>query len=304
MFDAFPLKHILVIGDVMLDEYVFGDVNRISPEAPVPVLHVHKTEYRLGGAANVAHNIVSLGGKCTLVGQVGRDDSNSKLLFELGKKGIRHFLVERDDMPTIKKRRIVARNQQVIRVDTEMIKKLQAEHIEKIKNFLDMNSFDMIILSDYNKGMFSEDLMDILKPYQNKIIADPKPHNSALFRGVLAITPNLKESREISGEEDVEKIGASLMNSMNTNVFVTRSDKGVSVFEIASLQHIHIPTIAREVYDVSGAGDTFISALTLSLAVGATLQESAYYGVLASSIVVGKVGTAVATPEEILSFKV
>lgn len=169
IIDKFPGQNILVIGDIMLDEYIFGDVSRINPEAPVPILNANKKEYRLGGAANVANNIISLGGKCTLIGQVGKDPEKETLIQELNNKNIRYFLLENSKFQTIKKTRIIARGQQTIRVDWENLEPITFDHVNKIKNYIIENNFDLIVISDYNKGVIIPPLVEEIKKLNIKI---------------------------------------------------------------------------------------------------------------------------------------
>jgi len=299
MINSFVNKHILVIGDIILDEYVFGDVTRINPEAPVPVLEVKKTEYRLGGAANVANNITSLGADCTLIGQVGNSKITERLIRLLEKNRINHHLIKFSNFPTIKKTRIIAQTQQIIRIDQEKPTKLEDEYVERIKNIIKQKEPDLIIISDYNKGMITKKLMTELKKLKVKIVADIKPINSKLFKGVYAITPNLKEAKEITKEDELEKAGKILVNKLDTNTIITAGAKGAYLFERKIKNFTHFPAQAQEVYDVSGAGDTFISVIGLSLASGLSLKDSVSLANKAAGIVVGKMGTSTITQEEL-----
>ncbi len=297
--DGFPNYHIVVIGDVMLDEYIFGDVHRISPEAPVPVLHISSKEFRLGGAANAAHNIVSLGGRCTLVGQVGKDDIKMELLRELDHKKIKYHFIERDNVLTTKKTRIIARNQQVVRLDHELHSKLPDECIPGIVDFINTARPDLILVSDYDKGFITESLMLELKKLGCRIVADPKVKNSHLFKDVFAITPNMKEAQEISGKDELEEIGRYITELFNTHLILTRSKDGVSCFNKETKEHQHFPAQCGEVIDVSGAGDTFAGAFALAIASGVNLMQSVVLANTSAGIAVGKLGTAVVSQEEL-----
>lgn len=297
IIDKFPEKNILVIGDIMLDEYIMGDVSRINPEAPVPVLNTTKTEYRLGGAANVANNIVSLGAKCTLIGQIGQDSTKDILVRKLNEKNISYFLVESSDIPTTKKTRIIAREQQVIRVDNEKVKKITDEEANKIIERIKENNFDLILISDYNKGMITEHLISKLKELNKKILVDPKPQNIELYKDVFIISPNLKEGKEISKKEEIKNIGEKISKDYNTRLILRCGEKGAYLFEDNKLQYF--PTKKREVYDVSGAGDTFMAALALSIASDSTLEESVILSNQSAGLTVEKRGTSTITKEEL-----
>lgn len=299
IINRFKEQHIVVLGDVMLDEYIFGDVHRISPEAPVPVLHVRKKEYRLGGAANAAHNIVSLGSRCTLISQIGKDEVGQELIRELNKKNIDSYLIERDNYPTIKKTRIIARNQQVVRIDYEEVAPLTEEKIEEIMQLIKKINPDVILVSDYEKGFIIPVLMEELKTFPCKIIADPKIKNGRLFKDVFAITPNLKEAQEISGKSEIEEIGKYITDCLNTHLILTRGKDGVSAFDKETKEHYYLPAQCGEVVDVSGAGDTFASAFALAVASGADLQEAVTIANKSAGIAVGKLGTATVSCDEL-----
>ncbi|MBR9677233.1 D-glycero-beta-D-manno-heptose 1-phosphate adenylyltransferase [Candidatus Woesearchaeota archaeon] len=305
VIQQFSKKHILVLGDVMLDEFLIGDVSRINPEAPVPVLHVKSRIFKPGGAANVASNVVSLGAKCTLIGRVGKDNAATILKKSLDVRDINHKLVI-DDVLTIRKTRSIAQNQHLLRVDFENNTPMSAEQTKKaLANIKKIKNVDLIIISDYNKGFITKELMSEIKKLNIPIIADIKPQNKELFSNVHLITPNLKEAQKLSGisgtsQEIVEQIGKKLVTELNTNVIITRSKDGISLFEKNSAQH-HIPTNAVEVYDVTGAGDTVIGAIGLSIASNASLTQSAIIANHAAGVVVGKVGTATTTQKELIS---
>ncbi len=300
----FPKKHILVIGDLILDEYLFGDINRINPEAPVPVLNVsnNNREHRLGGAANTANNVVALGAKCTVIGQVGNDKFKEPMLELFKQANINTFLIERNNFTTIKKTRLVAQNQQALRVDFEDPKPIQSEHVQQIIKFIKSNQFDMILLSDYNKGTLTKELTEELKKLDIVIVVDPKPINMNLFKDVFTIAPNIKEAKEITNTNtSPEELSQLIAEKHNTHVIITQGPNGTSSYNKYTKEYNHLPTKAREVYDVSGAGDTFIAALTLALASKAELYEATQIANQAAGVVVGKFGTATLTSEELKS---
>jgi len=300
----FPKKNILVIGDLILDEYLFGDINRINPEAPVPVLNVsnNNREHRLGGAANTANNIAALGANCTVVGQVGNDKFKEPMLELFKRANINTFLIERNDFTTIKKTRLVAQKQQALRVDFEDPKPIQSEHVQKIIKFIKSNHFDMILLSDYNKGTLTKELTEELKKLNTPIVVDPKPTNMNLFKDAFAIAPNIKEAREITNSNTKpEALSQLIADEYKTHVIITQGPNGTSSYNKDTKEYNHLPTKAREVYDVSGAGDTFIAALTLALASKAELYEATHIANQAAGVVVGKFGTATLTLEELKS---
>ena len=300
----FPKKHILVIGDLILDEYLFGNINRINPEAPVPVLNVsnNNREHRLGGAANTANNVASLGAKCTAIGQVGNDKFKEPMLELFKQANINTFLIERNDFTTIKKTRLVAQNQQALRVDFEDPKLIESEHVKQIINFIKSNQFDMILLSDYDKGMITNELVEELKKTNIPIIVDPKPNTINLFKNVSVVTPNIKEAKEITNSNTLpEELSKLIADEYNTHVIITQGPNGTSSYNKDTKEYNHLPTKAREVYDVSGAGDTFIAALTLALASEAELYEATQIANQAAGVVVGKFGTATLTLEELKS---
>jgi len=300
----FPKKHILVIGDLILDEYLFGNINRINPEAPVPVLNVsnNNREHRLGGAANTANNVAALGAKCTVIGQVGNDKFKEPMLELFKKANINTFLIERNDFTTIKKTRLVAQNQQALRVDFEDPKPLKSKHVTKIIEFIKSNQFDMILLSDYDKGMITKELVEELKKLNILIIVDPKPNTINLFKNVFVVTPNTKEAQEITNSNsNPETLSKIISEKYNTNVIITQGPNGTSSYNKENNEYNHLPAKAREVYDVSGAGDTFIAILTLALASKAELYEATQIANQAAGIVVGKFGTATLTLTELKS---
>ncbi len=305
----FPKSKILVIGDLILDRYIWGRVSRISPEAPVPVVEVTDDNFVLGGAANVANNIVSLGGKVTMVGVAGKDRAGEVLRKLLDDQDIRSVLFE-DSRPTTIKTRVIAHNQQVVRFDREDKNRISGKVMAAIIAYLQraIPEHDAVIVSDYRKGMVSRSLIQgILKSTrpQGKLLAvDPKVGHFHCYKGVSIITPNLVEASQGSGveikdEKSLIRAGKALMKKLSCGaVLVTRGEEGMSLFDKGGITHI--PTVARHVYDVTGAGDTVIATLTLACASGGSLLESAVIANHAAGIVVGEVGTAVVTREKLL----
>ena len=307
---GFKDKNILVIGDLILDHYIWGRVNRISPEAPVPVVEVTREEFLLGGAANVAHNIVSLGGKVSVIGINGQDIAGEALMNILRQKGVNCDGIFTENRPTTVKTRVIAHNQQVVRFDREDKKYVDGKILKGVLGYINsvLLRYDAIILSDYQKGMISSELIrDIVKKAKPKdmfIAVDPKVGHFDFYKGVSLITPNVMEASsgsniEIRDDRTLLRAGKSLMKKLSCKaVLITRGEQGMSLFEKNKVTHI--PTVARKVYDVTGAGDTVISAFTLAYASGAEMEEAAVIANHAAGIVVAEVGTAVATPEQLL----
>lgn len=304
----FRNKHILVIGDIILDRYIWGKVNRISPEAPVPIVEVTDDSFLLGGAANVANNIVSLGGSATVAGVIGKDRAGEVVTDLLRERKIELALFE-DSRPTTIKTRVIAHNQQVVRFDKEDKSTISGKVLKRILGYLrtSLRNFDAVILSDYKKGVISgalvSELLRITRPYKKFIAVDPKVGHFHLYKGVSIITPNLSEAShgsgiEISDENSLIRAGKTLLRKLSCKaVLITRGEEGMSLF--ANDRITHIPTVARHVYDVTGAGDTVIATFTLAHAAGATLEESALIANHAAGIVVGEVGTASVTPDRL-----
>lgn len=303
----FRQKRILVIGDLILDHYVYGMVARISPEAPVPIVDVTSDEHKLGGAANVAHNIVSLGGQATTVGVVGKDPASEVLEELLRERGIDFIAIE-DKRPTTVKTRVIAHSQQVVRFDHEEKKKLSGKVLKGLVEYIlkAVPEHDAVVLSDYKKGVVTPEVIKaVLKASgSEKLVAvDPKVGHFPLYKGVSVITPNVMEASqgsavEIRDEKTLLRAGRALIKKLGVMaVLLTRGEEGMSLFQEDGV--IHIPTMARKVYDVTGAGDTVIAAFALAYAAGASLQDSAVFANHAAGVVVGEVGTAVATPASV-----
>lgn len=311
LFKRFKHTGILVIGDLMIDRYIWGKVRRISPEAPVPVVEVTSEDLLLGGAANVAHNILSLGGRVYVAGTVGTDYMGKILIDRFRESGIgTDGIVIDKDRPTTVKTRVIAHSQQVVRYDKEMKSDISHATLSLIVDYVKtcLPEIKGIIISDYCKGLITRALIKrILDLTDSKKIVsvDPKIGHFNFYNGVSLITPNVNEASfgagiDIVDEKTLISAGKTLLKKLRCKaVVLTRGDEGMSLFE-KSGKVTHIPTCAREVFDVSGAGDTVISAITLSHSAGATLREAAIIGNHAAGVVVGKVGTAVATQEEIL----
>ena len=297
------------LGDAMLDKYTYGKVERINPEAPVPVLNVVEERYTLGGAGNVANNIASLKEDVVLLGVCNENGDFGMQMIELCKKNnIKYYFIT-DGRPTIVKHRFVALgyNQQLLRVDYEKNNPLDCNYSKMfVDKILELNP-NVLIISDYAKGVITKDLMAYLKKqYSGKILIDPKPKNIDLYKDVFLIKPNLKEASEIVGREiennnnNVEKAGLEIVDKYNANVVITRSEKGSTLITLDG-EIYHIPTEVREVYDVSGAGDTYIATLGYALNKNYDLVDAVKLANRASSIVVGKVGTATVSLEELFS---
>jgi rfaE bifunctional protein kinase chain/domain len=311
LLQRFRKTTLLVVGDIMVDEFIWGTVSRISPEAPVPVVAVTHEDLMLGGAANVVHNVHSLGGRVLLAGLVG-DDLMGKMIRELlSEQGInRGGLVEEAGRPTTVKTRIIAHSQQVVRFDRESRDPISAQSQEHLIDYIDTqwNRVDGVIIADYGKGLIIPDLMDFImnkKRSDGKLVAvDPKVNNFAFYTGATILTPNRFEAeaaagREIRDEKSFMEVGNQLLERFASQaILITRGEEGMALFERDGTVTA-VPTVAKEVYDVTGAGDTVISALTLALAGGSTFPEAAVLANYAAGIVVGKVGTATVTPEEL-----
>ncbi|MCG2714339.1 MAG: D-glycero-beta-D-manno-heptose-7-phosphate kinase [Candidatus Omnitrophica bacterium] len=327
IIQKFGKAKILVVGDLILDEYIWGSVERISPEAPVPVLWAKKRTFVPGGTANVANNIRSLGGGVTLLGVTGKDANSKILLSELKKRKINTsgIFVELGRHTTVKTR-ILAGSQQVVRVDWEHTHDLSNELNSKILKYIEKNikSFDAVIVEDYGKGVINvallERLTTLAAKYKKILTVDPKEENFQYYRGVTAITPNRKElenaiknlklkdttnrfrinTDRLFTDKDIDLAAQQILAFLKLDsILVTLGEQGMKLFE-KNGRLIHIPTVAQEVFDVSGAGDTVISTFTLALCAGASKLEAAHIANFAAGIVVGKLGTAVTTIKELL----
>ena len=307
----FPHASVLVVGDLILDHYVMGNVSRISPEAPVPVVHVGSESLRLGGAANVFNNILALGGKADICGVIGADESGRLLMKELGsKRSGRGGVVIDHGRPTTRKSRVIAHNQQIVRYDIEGRHELSVVLRRRILRYVEsrLRELSCIVISDYAKGVVSASLMsDIIRLAALRkvpVVVDPKVEHFGYYRGVTVITPNHLEATQASslhGNDDqtINEAGAMIRQRLGCgSVLITRGEKGMSLYEDDGVSW-HLPTQARQVYDVTGAGDTVIGTLALALSTGASMKDSAILANHAAGIVVGMVGTATVSPEQL-----
>jgi D-beta-D-heptose 7-phosphate kinase/D-beta-D-heptose 1-phosphate adenosyltransferase len=311
LLQSFKKTTVLVVGDIMIDEFIWGTVTRISPEAPVPVVAVNRENLLLGGAANVVHNVHSLGGRVLLAGLIGDDLMGETIKKILAEQRIdREGLVVQAGRPTIVKTRVIAHSQQVVRFDRESREPISTQSQENLLQYLDKNwdRVDGIIVSDYGKGLITPPLMEFImqrKKRDGKLVAvDPKMNNFSLYPGATVVTPNRQEAeaaagKDIRDEASLMEVGRILLERFASQaILITRGEEGMVLFERDG-DVINVPTVAKEVYDVTGAGDTVISALTLALASGNSFPEAAVVANYAAGIVVGKVGTATVTPEEL-----
>ena len=307
LIENFKNIKIAVIGDLMLDEYIMGKVDRISPEAPVPVVKVTEEKFVLGGAANVINNLAALGANVYCGGLVGKDKNAEKLINSFPKNVDCNLILKVKNRPTIVKKRVIAGHQQLLRLDWEEEFYINEDEeniiIKNLKNHI--KELNAVILSDYNKGLLTKSLSQkIIKLCrENNVIVtvDPKPKNISNFMGASSITPNKKEAYaavEANSSENIDIVGEKLKEKYNLDtVLITRSEEGMTLYD----KEIHnIPTYAKEVYDVTGAGDTVISVFTLAKAAGATWEEAAKIANAAGGIVVGKIGTSTVSEKELI----
>jgi D-beta-D-heptose 7-phosphate kinase/D-beta-D-heptose 1-phosphate adenosyltransferase len=300
----FKKSKVLVIGDLILDEFIWGDVNRISPEAPVPVVRVKSQSYLPGGAANVANNIASLGAQVQLAGIVGNDNAGQLLIEELSKRSINTEGIFKDSRrPTTLKTRIIAHHQQVVRIDKESQDHIDGYILNRIIDFAEakINDIDSILIEDYGKGvinpLFLKKIKAIARRHKKIISVDPKEDHFSYYKYITVISPNRHEAYiathiKNNTDDGLNKCGLLLLNRLKCKaVLITLGEEGMRLFEKGG-RITHIPTMTQEVFDVSGAGDTVIATLTLALASGAKMKEAALLANYAAGIVVGKVGTA------------
>ena len=297
---------VLVVGDVMLDRYWFGDVTRISPEAPVPVVHVQRTEERPGGAANVARNIASLGGNATLLSVVGDDEAGRTLAALLEKEHVRTMFHKDVQLPTTVKLRVIGRQQQLLRIDFETppSREVLEDKLDDFESLVDQ--VDIVILSDYGKGGLTHvsKMINAAKARGKRILVDPKGDDFARYRGATLLTPNRGEFRQVVGrwkdEADLAGRAEALRTELDLDaLLVTRSEAGMSLF--SNVGAMHEPTQAQEVYDVSGAGDTVIATVGLMMAAGVDMPDAVRIANRAAGVVVGKLGTATVSRQELIS---
>lgn len=308
LFERMRDRRVLVVGDVMVDEWIWGSVTRISPEAPVPVVTVNDHSFTLGGAGNVANNLCALGAHVVFAAAVGADGFAHYVSDLLADEGIgSEGVITISDRPTTRKTRVVAHNQQVVRADWECTTPLDdtdRAHLREIVSREAARS-DAVVLSDYAKGLFTRDLVEaaLVCPI---VVADPKPQNLAFFAGVTCVAPNVHEVEQASGiaittEPSLERAGEMLLKQLDCRyVVITRGEHGMSLVG-KNGERLHIPSAARTVYDVSGAGDTVTAVLSLALAAGASIEMAMQLANFAAGAVVEKLGTATASADEILA---
>jgi D-glycero-beta-D-manno-heptose-7-phosphate kinase len=314
IISSFSKAGVLVVGDVMVDHFIWGKVSRISPEAPVPVVDVQKDSILLGGCANVLNTVYAMGGKVYVAGVIGADDIGERLLAELRQRKIETdgIIVENGRSTTLKTR-IVAHGQQIVRFDKESRKPIPQKSIDKILEYVKSlhKKIGAIVISDYSKGVISKELIEgikkIVKDSTIYICLDPKHNDFSIYDGVHVITPNHHEAQraagmEITDENDLLRLGDTLLSKYGFQaLLVTRGEEGMSLFERSHKNtHTFFPAQAKEVYDVTGAGDTVIGVLALGLATKASLKEATCLANLAAGIVVGKVGTATVSQDELI----
>lgn len=304
--EAVKGARLLVVGDVMLDRYWFGDVERISPEAPVPVVRVGRTEERLGGAANVARNIAAIGAAAGLLSVVGEDEAATRIQELLIADGIDAQLHRDPALATTIKLRVIGRQQQLLRIDFET----EPGHdvlMSKLADFeARLATADLVILSDYGKGGLKhiERMIKAARAAGKPVLIDPKGDDYSRYKGATLLTPNRSEFREVAGrwssEADLTGRAQKLRSELGLDaLLITRSEEGMTLYR--ENERVHVPAFAREVYDVSGAGDTVIAVLGVMLAAGADFTDAVSMANKAAGIVVGKLGTAVVHPEELFS---
>jgi D-beta-D-heptose 7-phosphate kinase/D-beta-D-heptose 1-phosphate adenosyltransferase len=313
ILDALRDRNVVVLGDVMLDEFVWGDVTRISPEAPVPVVDVRRESIHLGGAANVLANLIALGARGSVVGVVGNDEAGRRLrnrLTELGAEA-NDILIVDDARPSTIKTRIIAHSQLVVRADRESRMPVNSQIEEQIVSRLRdiLGEADAFVVSDYDKGVVTPRILGEILPFAYErvpVLIDPKLRNFNFYRPATLVTPNHHEALRMSGTEDYSDDGSHhaatvIRQKLGCDaVLITRGDRGMMLLE-SDGEPVYVNTAAREVYDVTGAGDTVIAALAGALATGASMLEAAALANHAAGIVVGKVGTATATADELIA---
>ena len=300
----FAKTNLLVVGDVMLDRYWFGDSDRISPEAPVPVVQVAKVDERLGGAANVARNVAALGANTTILGVVGEDEAGKRIGELLRQSGVNSQLEVDPKVPTTVKLRVIARQQQLIRLDFEETPSQTALEQKLARFEKALGTADVLVLSDYGKGALSQvaAMIEYARAHNKVILVDPKGEDYEKYRGATVITPNRSELRQVVGrwadEDDLTRRAQDLRCSLGIQaLLLTRSEEGMSLFTDQGVSHVRAQ--AREVFDVSGAGDTVIATLAVALAAQWPLDRAMALANRAGGIVVGKLGTATVTSEEL-----
>lgn len=311
IINSFKNANVLVLGDLIMDHFIWGKVRRISPEAPVPIVEVNSESLMLGGAANVANNIHSLCGKVLVCGVIGKDETGKNIVHELTSKGISaNGVVVENNRPTSVKTRVIAHSQQVVRFDRENRDNIHVDTMKIIIDYMkqELNSIDIIVISDYSKGVISDELVKevitIARKSGTPVAVDPKVSHFDFYKYATIVTPNNDEASDASGVDikdnaSLLRAGEVLLNKLGSDaILITRGEHGMSLFENTD-EITNIPTVAKEVYDVSGAGDTVIGTVSLAIASGASFKEAAVLSNFAAGIVVGKIGTATVTPEEL-----
>jgi len=312
LLDRFGGRRVLVLGDAMLDHYIWGETSRLSPEAPIPIVTVREESSLLGGAANVAHNVRALGGEPLLVSIIGQDEGGRQLRRVLAKLDIApdHLVIDAE-RPTIKKTRIIARSQQVVRIDRERTDEIAGEVLENLSSRIEnvLESADAIVISDYGKGIICRPLLGRWLERFNRsglpVCVDPKETHFHSYRGVTILTPNVSEAsfaagRRIRDEASLEEVGRALLDQLQARyMLITRGEDGMSLFA-RDAARLDIPSMAQEVYDVTGAGDTVVGVLALALAAGAGIEDATRLANHAAGRVIRELGTATVTREEIL----
>ncbi|MCD6460403.1 D-glycero-beta-D-manno-heptose-7-phosphate kinase [bacterium] len=307
-------KRILVIGDIILDEFIWGSVDRISPEAPVPVVEAKRRSYMPGGAANVARNLKDIGVDVSVVGIIGQDKSGSEILETLKSNNIKtDGIIQLNSRPTTHKIRIIGQHQQIVRIDWEQCKEIEDNNIDKILSYVESNkkNLDAVIFEDYGKGAISQKLISRILPVikGNNIVTafDPKKGHFIDITGLTAVTPNYSEALDVLGyrksydETVLPEVALEILKKWGvSNLLLTLGEHGMAFLELGK-ELYKISTVAKEVYDVSGAGDTVIACFTSALCAGATPVEAAVLSNFAAGAVVAKVGTASVQPDEIIN---
>jgi rfaE bifunctional protein kinase chain/domain len=304
IIEKFKDRKIGVIGDLMLDQFIWGNAERISPEAPVPVVFVEKESFVPGGAGNAANNVAALGGKVFLVGIVGKDIAGQRLLQELKKRKIDITgVIEYSGKATTQKIRIIARGQHIVRIDKENNDSIDDETEEKVINFITsgIKDWDILLIADYSKGFITKNLaqkiINLAEEYQKPIIGDTKSKSISHFKNITLFTPNHREAVEMTGMENLEKAGKAIQKELNCNVLITQGAQGMTLFEQEKIKYFSAKT--KEAFDVTGAGDTVAGVISLAVATGANLEEASNIANHAAGIVVGKMGTAVVSLHEL-----
>ncbi|WP_224984986.1 bifunctional D-glycero-beta-D-manno-heptose-7-phosphate kinase/D-glycero-beta-D-manno-heptose 1-phosphate adenylyltransferase HldE [Geomonas agri] len=312
LFERATSVRALVVGDLMLDEYLLGKAERISPEAPVQVVEVSREELRLGGAGNVVNNLVALGCQVAVCSVIGTDENGDVLRRTLDEKGVvLAGLIQDPQRRTSKKTRVLAAHQQIVRIDRETKAPIGGVSEQALLVYLDahLGEFDVIVVSDYLKGVLTPALLAALcrkgRELGIPVVVDPKGDDFSKYRGATVLTPNRKEAEVASGvaitdQESLEQAAGRMLATLELDaLLITRSEAGMSLFPVRG-EAVHIPTVAREVFDVTGAGDTVISVLSVGLACGLSLADAAWVANIAAGIVVGKLGTSTVSPREVI----